>query len=154
MAHPSYGLMMIDFRPVDCYTQEPIQFIPGAHLRNSFCLYFERCIGVNHDCDLQCLSLSSFVVKNQAASSAGSCTARWLERGGLGLLLERYPLIQTRAKTHDLHKDLVAFKPLCGSAGKLTVCPQVEERSNISDVELDRRPYKFHASVLWTNYSQ
>ncbi|KAF5828466.1 hypothetical protein DUNSADRAFT_17574 [Dunaliella salina] len=29
MAHPSYGLMMIDFRPVDCNTREAIQYIPG-----------------------------------------------------------------------------------------------------------------------------
>jgi hypothetical protein len=29
LAHPEYGIMMVDFRPVDCDTKRPIQFDPG-----------------------------------------------------------------------------------------------------------------------------
>ncbi|KAL3160371.1 hypothetical protein ABBQ32_010699 [Trebouxia sp. C0010 RCD-2024] len=29
LAHPTYGVMMVDFRPVDCRTHEPLVFLPG-----------------------------------------------------------------------------------------------------------------------------
>lgn len=29
LAHPEYGIMMVDYRPVDCDTHKPIQFDPG-----------------------------------------------------------------------------------------------------------------------------
>jgi cullin-associated NEDD8-dissociated protein 1 len=29
LAHPEYGIMMVDFRPVDCESKRPIQFDPG-----------------------------------------------------------------------------------------------------------------------------
>ncbi|KAL0044907.1 hypothetical protein WJX82_001789 [Trebouxia sp. C0006] len=29
LAHPTYGVMMVDFRPVDCYTHESLVFTPG-----------------------------------------------------------------------------------------------------------------------------
>ena len=29
LAHPLYGIMMLDFRPVDCATHETLSFLPG-----------------------------------------------------------------------------------------------------------------------------
>lgn len=29
LAHPLYGIMMLDFRPVDCFTKQPLAFLPG-----------------------------------------------------------------------------------------------------------------------------
>lgn len=29
LAHPVYGVMTIDYRPVDCGTHTPLKFIPG-----------------------------------------------------------------------------------------------------------------------------
>lgn len=36
LAHPSYGIMMIDFRPVDCATHEPVSYIPGEISRTLY----------------------------------------------------------------------------------------------------------------------
>ena len=29
LSHPLNGLMMTEFRPVSCYTQQPLKFLPG-----------------------------------------------------------------------------------------------------------------------------
>ncbi len=31
LAHPLYGVMNVEFRPVDCDSRQPIQFLPGVH---------------------------------------------------------------------------------------------------------------------------
>lgn len=37
LAHPVYGLQMVDFKPVSCLTTEPLQFLPGV---------FNSCLGL------------------------------------------------------------------------------------------------------------
>ena len=29
LAHPLYGIMMLDFRPVDCISRQPLALVPG-----------------------------------------------------------------------------------------------------------------------------
>lgn len=39
LAHPVYGVMGIEARPVNCYTKEPLRFLPGVYNKT---LYGER----------------------------------------------------------------------------------------------------------------